>query len=183
MDKRILVLPLAAVILTALVAWKLTRTYEAASTSGLAAERPAPLFEGLDSNNEMVRLERYVGRHPVIVVFYDGKAGADESADLLALREHFSEIDAAGAKVIAVSGALPQQNRAAMRSSGSFPFPLVTDVPPEYAVHRRWGRYDESADQPLPGLFFVNRQGNVAWGNRGPQPFNSVDEALAKLHS
>lgn len=183
MDKRILVLPVALVILMALVAWKLTRTYESSSAANLAAERPAPLFEGLDTNNEMVRLERYVGRHPVIVVFYDGNAGADQSADLSALREHFAEIEAVGAKVIAVSGALPQENREAMRSSGAFPFPLVTDVPPDYAIHRRWSCYDESAEQPLPGIFFVNRQGNVAWGNRGPQPFNSVDEALAKLHS
>ena len=81
MRKRILVLPAAALILIALVVYKQTRKPAPQGRVELpAAQAPAPLFSLLTRNNKLVKFERYVGRHKILVVFFDGAAVADTLA-------------------------------------------------------------------------------------------------------
>jgi len=145
-------------------------------------------FEGLDSDNRMVRLAAFLGRHRILVLFYDGELGADKDAELLRLRERFIELKAHDVKVIAVSTALPQQNRAAMlpERAGEFPFPLVSDfnpVSPEEAqkIHRRWGRWDDSTGKAKPGVFVIDRKLQIEFMGGAPKPVASVDLAVESL--
>ena len=145
-------------------------------------------FEALDPDNRMVRLAAFLGRHRVIVLFFDGELGADKDAELLRLRERFVELKAHDVKVIAVSTALPQQNRAAMLPdrAGEFPFPLVADfnpVSPEEAqkIHRRWGRWDDSTGKAKPGVFVIDRKLQIEFMGGAPKPVASVDLAVESL--
>ncbi len=143
--------------------------------------RPAPGFEALDANNHLVRLGSWLGRHRIIVYFFDGDQGADNDVDLLRLRDRFSDLQAQDVKVVGVTVAIPQVNRAAMeRAGGDFPFPLISDVDPQSAegtlrIHRHWGRLDPVTDKPLSGAFLIDRKGQVAYVGTTPKPYDNVE--------
>ncbi len=179
--KRVLVLPLTAIVILALVTYKRSRTYAPTdqSTVSRVAMRPTPIFEGLDAHNVLVKYERYVGRHRILVVFFDGDAGADQDPVLLRLKQGFAKLKANGAVVVAVSTALPQHNRQVMERSGPFPFPLVSD--PTFEIHRAWGRFDEKAKKPLQGVFSVDRAGRVAYEGGKPKPVTRPDAVVDDL--
>ena len=195
-DRRVLIPIVAGVAIAVLCAWRVmtNQPQDYAAQVSLEAAKvvtrsAADLdFEGLDSDNRMVRLAAFLGRHRILVLFFDGELGADKDAELLRLRERFIELKAHDVKVIAVSTALPQQNRAAMLPdrAGEFPFPLVSDfnpVSPEEAqkIHRRWGRWDDSTGKAKPGVFVIDRKGQIAFVNGAPMPFENVDRAVESL--
>ena len=146
--------------------------------------RPAPGFEALDAENHLVRLGTWLGRHRIIVIFFDGDQGADNDVDLLRLRDRFAELQAHDVKVVGVTVAIPQVNRAAMeRAGGLFPFPLVSDVDPQspegtLRIHRHWGRLDSVTEKPLPGAFLIDRKGQVAYVGPIPKPYDNVDQII-----
>ena len=194
-DRRVLIPLVAGVVIAVLCAWRVmtNKPQDYAAQVRLEATKvvtrsAADLdFEGLDSDNRMVRLAAFLGRHRILVLFFDGDLGADKDAELLR-RERFVELKAHDVKVIAVSTALPQQNRAAMlpERAGEFPFPLVSDfnpVSPEEAqkIHRRWGRWDDSTGKAKPGVFVIDRKLQIEFMGGAPKPVASVDLAVESL--
>jgi len=192
-DRRILIPIVAGVVIATASTWRvMTNTpQDFAAQVKLEAAKvvtrsvAALDFEGLDSDNRLVRLKPFLGRHRVIVLFFDGEVGADKDVELLRLRERFDELKSNDVKVIAVSTALPQQNRAAMAAerAGPFPFPLVSDFDPASTdgalrIHRRWGRLDSSTGNPLPGVFAIDRKGQVTFAGDSPKPMDNVDRAV-----
>lgn len=178
---RVLVLPIAAAIIVGLVAFKLSQPRQARSTAVVDERRSAdPLkFMALDSNNQLVKFERYLGRHEILLIFFDGDAGADRDPVLLRMREQFPELKRRGVQVVAVSAAIPQFNRQAMERVGKFPFPLLSD--PEFFIHQLWGRYDEERLQTRTGVFWIDRAGQVAWSGKFPRPEMDLDRVLPPL--
>jgi len=181
MDKRVFLLVLAAAVIGGLCAFKAMRRYvpQTAVAARPIAE-PAPEFELYDASrpSRIVRLEGYLGRHRVIVVFFDGAAGAHASPVLNRLRDDWSRLRKAEIYVMAISTALPQENRKDIAQRGDYPFPLLSD--PDFHVHRAWGRFDEVAGKPRTGVFFVDRKGWVAWSRttNAPQPVDDWHAAL-----
>lgn len=194
-DRRILIPIISAIVLAGLCAWRISANRTQDYTAQVAAAvmmRPAPPFEARDSDNHLVRLGAFLGRHKVIVLFFDGQAGwdkdpqtvgADQDPDLMRLRERFPELQAQSIKVIAVSGALPQANRAAMKRVGPFPFPLVSDIDPltpteVFRIHRQYGRFDHQTGKPRSGVFLIDRKGQIQFNVDGPRPMEHVDAAI-----
>src|SRR5207253_494288 len=103
------------------------------------------------------RLERYLGRHRVLVVFFSAEETAAKDPALLAVREAFPRLTQNDIKVVGVSTALPQDNRRAIETAGDFPFPLISD--PDLSIHRRWSRLDPQTQQPRSGVFLIDRKG------------------------
>ena len=185
-DRRAFVPIVAGIVIATLCAWRIAtnrpQTYED-QVSVAVMLRPAPGFEARDVDNHLVRLAAFLGRHKIIVLFFDGEAGADKDPDLLRLRDRYGELHALDVKVIAISAALPQQNRLATRDLGKFPFPLVSDVDPlnpaeVWRIHRTWGRLDSKTGKPQTGVFYVDRTGLVLFTPEGPKPMADVDEAI-----
>lgn len=184
MDKRLLVLAAAAVVIAGLCAFRTTRTDRpTASASERAIVEPAPPFELYDQSapSRLVRLIGYLGRNRVVVVFFDGRAGAHHSAVLRWLRDNSHRLRDAGIYVMAISAALPQENRKDAAQHGEFPFPLVSD--PDFHVHRAWGRFDAATNGTREGVFLVDRKGNVAWSRDSdlPQPLDNWELTLNQL--
>jgi peroxiredoxin len=183
-DWRLWLLAAAAVVILVLCLIKATRTYAPQSTATpepLAG--PAPPFELYDENSpsHLVRLAAYLGRQRVFVVFYDGSKGAHQSRALDLLRAEWSRLRSADIYVLAVSTALPQQNRKDMAAHGAYPFPLLSDV--DLNVYRAWGRYDDQSRRTLEGVFLVDRKGEVAWSREtgGPEPLKNLEAAIAAV--
>ena len=112
-------------------------------------------------------------------MFFDGEAGAGADKTLQHLKQHSAELKAADYHVIAVSSALPQQNR-----KTDFPplFHLLTDPEPIWKVHREWGSgtFDEEAGAPRQAVFHIDRAGNVA-GISEPLPLDNPDQFIDEL--
>jgi peroxiredoxin len=128
-----------------------------------------------------VRLSAYLGRQRVFVAFYDGSKGAHRSHALDVLRTEWPRLRKVDVYVLAVSKALPQENRKDMAEFGTYPFPLLSDV--DLSVHRAWGRYDEEHRQPLEGVFLVDRKGEVALSRttRRPEPLANLEGTVASV--
>jgi peroxiredoxin Q/BCP len=161
MRRRILVLPLSAAIIAGLVAYKLNQPpQQFASTRELAAgEFPAPLFQLYDQSSKMYRLARDVGRHKLVVVFFDSSFGADRNPRLQMLRSEYERLTAGGVHLLAISPATPFANRESFKRGGKFPFPLLSD--PDFQVHQAWGAFDEDARRPIPTVFLIDRTGTI----------------------
>jgi peroxiredoxin len=181
MRLRILVLPLAAAVITGLVWHKLQQNHRRSpdTTNGQIARIQAPPIEAIDAGNSITRLKSFLGRHNLLVVFFDGEAGAGVDKTLQHLKQHTAELTAANYHVIAISSALPQQNR-----TTEFPslFHLLTDPAPIWKVHREWGSacFDEEAGSPRQAVFHIDRAGNVA-GTSEPIPLDNPDQQIDEL--
>jgi len=155
MRLRTLVLPLAAAVISGMVWHKLSQDHSPGNSRPARATRiPAPAIEALDQNNSMTRLNSFRGRHNIFVVFFDGKKGADSDRTLQHLKQHEEELSAADFHVLAISSALPQQNR-----TTDFPpmFHLLTDT--SWEIHFDWNCVQKA--DPRQAVFHVDRAGNI----------------------
>jgi peroxiredoxin len=176
---------LIAVVCVVRIATNRPQSYEA-QVAAASVMRPAPGFEALDSDNHLVRLGAWLGRHQIVVVFFDGERGADQDANLLRLRERFSELNAPSVKIVGVTAVAPQVNRAAIERGGSFPFPLVSDIDPQnpegtMRIHRHWGRLDSRSEKPVPGIFLIDRKGSVAYIGTTPKSYDNADQVIEQI--
>ena len=180
MRRRVFVLPAAAAIIAAMVWYKLSQEHPNGTVPSAAPVpvAPAPDFEALDSDNSITRLKTWLGRHQLFVVFFSRDTGAAEDAVLQHLKEHSEALARADFRVLAISSALPQENRSAEFPSS---FSVLTDPEPACTIHRQWGCFDEEASRPTPGLFHIDRAGNVATVNGVPVPLERPNEQIDRL--
>jgi peroxiredoxin len=182
--QRVWILPLTAVVIAGLCAWRMTLPPRPVVESQTATRRPAPRagFLLVDQHSHPVKLERYVGRQAVLVRF-TGTAAADTDPVLLWLRDHAEAAAQAGYEVIGVTAEPPSAVRANARHAGQeWPFPVVSDIvigePAPTPLHALWGRVDTETGAPQSGLFEIDRAGTVAFD--GPKP-QAIEDPLAWL--
>lgn len=179
MDRRLFVVALAAGVIAAASAWKMTREpTPQPRAEDLVFPLPAPGFELPDQSSRAVRFGAFLGRHEMFVVFFSAEDGVEQSAVLNLLREHREELERRGTKVFGISTALPQENIGVTQiddsgpersqSRGKYPFSLLTDL--DRSVHRGWGRVSGDGETPLTGVFFVDRAGLVNSRDGKPAP-------------
>lgn len=179
MDKRLLVLPVAAAVIIAACVWKTTRVYPPQPRAeDLVFPEPAPSFALVDQTSRQFRFDAYRGRHEIFLVFYDAQAGVAQSAELNLLKAHKDLLEHKGCKVFGISTALPQENIGVTKiadrdgqrtqSRNTYPFLLLTDL--DLSVHRAFGRVDASGEKPVPGTFFIDRAGQVGYRRGNPVP-------------
>lgn len=190
MKPRILVLPLAALIIGGLCFWRLywnPRTVPA-QLSPRVVQQQAPLFHGenetgppvLDEQNRPVRLKTYLGRHPIVLVFFNRATGAANDETLRFLQSQADRLADLDLIVLALSDALPQENRKSIEASAAFPFPLLSD--PTFHVQRRWGTLETSGlsdgstlRETRSATFLINRSGQVNWDASRGTPLSETD--------
>lgn len=147
----------------------------------------APRFTLTDHNRKVVKLERLLGRHRVVLVFFDARLGIDQDPRTKMLLENFTKIDQTGIEIIAVGTATPFANEEAEKRLGmELPFPVLSDIdinnPAPTPAHRMYGQIDSETESPIPGLFLIDRDGSVAVGLDGrPEPVANERPILSKL--
>lgn len=197
MHRRVLLLPLAAAVIAGACWYKISRTYEDGGDGRARTLRcPAPPFPErrdkrlLNQDNKPVRLKAYLGRHRILVVFYDGVKGAEADPLLVRLRRDYDRLKSRGVIVLGISTATPQQNRPPAKDSPyrppnapqeAFPFDLLTDMGPDYRVHRAWGRLNAAGTGTVPGVFLIERNQTVACEEGRPLPLRDADAEVDRL--
>ena len=181
LDRRILVLPAAAVVILALVAYKFERLSRDRQqpASPVVSLQSAPLFSAYDMENKLVRLDTYLGRHEILLVFFDSRQGFEGDPAMTEVRQHLPELQQRGMKVFGVSTLLPQDNRKTTEQRGPAGFPLLSD--PAGQVHQSWGRIDSGSGAPLTGVFYIDRAGRVQSDGRFPLAWTNPRQQLRQL--
>lgn len=117
-----------------------------------------------------MRLARYLGRHEIVIVFFDEKQGAENDPVLTLLRDNHAVLKKRRIIVLGISSALPQVHRKA----GDFPFELLTDLDltsgASSHVREAFGLIDEESGEASNGVFQIDRAGRIAWSQGRPQP-------------
>lgn len=176
---RLLVLPVAAaMIIGAVIYGEHHSDQTPRPTTSAESTMQAPLFEGSDARRSLFRLQSWLSRHRILLVFFDGEAGAKADPVLSHLLEHAAELRQTNTYVAAVSTALPSQNALL-----DFPatFALVTDLPPAYGIHRQWNCLDEATGELVHSVFLIDQTGNVQERNGKPVPLSNVDHEIDRL--
>jgi peroxiredoxin len=187
MKPRILVLPVSALIIVAMVVWRYDRE-PAADSHSLSSETPrllAPRFALYDQHSQLVKFERYLGRTEILVVFFDDAVPLNEHPLLTRLRRNHAALQASGLQVVAVSQATPHAIRQAEQRAGeAFPFPVLTDIdmqtPIPVPVHRLWGLADDNSPAVRSGVFHVDRRGMVEYAGAYPAPLDDPQQFLSE---
>lgn len=191
MRKVLIIPPVAAVVITLLVVYRLNRPepVRTQELSPVVVARPLPLFQLYDEQSQLVRVQRYVGRHKLLIVFFDGSRGPDQSELLLALKKGFRPIYDTGAVVLAIGALRPSDLRPPPTDRGErteraepFPFPLLADFPvPE--VHQKLGAWDEASGEPREAVVVVDRAGIIRMIHTAETGLGTPAEWAADLRS
>lgn len=176
---RILALPLAALMIIGLVYFKSSQPQielSDAARDALQRRRPATIFKLHDQRSQPFRLERYLGRHKLLIVFFDPSQGAAKNEQLQILKRGYEQLSAQGRKVIAISSATPYANRESFKLGGDFPFHVLSDA--DYSVETEWGCMT-TGDPPqvIPSAFVIDRAGVISWsqiGGKSPIPLETL---------
>jgi peroxiredoxin len=188
MRRRVLVLPISAVVIAALCAYKLSRSDEPADPNRpLVITRRAPLFELYNQRKppQLTWLKSFLGRHWIVLVFFDEETGLAGDPNLVWLREHAAALRNENVKVFVISTALPQTHRKLLEElldeEEPVPFQLLTDL--DGSAHQQYGLYDPIKQQYSTGVFLIDRAGNLPWNREHPLPLESPSADLARQFS
>lgn len=196
MDRRILILPAAAVVIAGLVVWRLQqekiRRTRPRPVATLRNVRPAPSFLLTTQSGGRAKLAAYLGRTKVVLYFTGAQTPLLEDQVLSAVAAAQPGIAGAGGQLVVVTPAPPQEVRKLQDNRGSpFPFPVLSDIDPELGVptpaHQIWGLRMNTDEPPKSGLFLIDRAGFTEFapdreGVPGrPSPVQDFDRALRKL--
>jgi len=179
MKPRVLVLPIAAIIIFALCVYKLSQPQQdvSARAENYQYLQLPPNFVLFDQQNRSVKLKRYLGRHELIVVFYhtrvtDTDAGLQVEMNPLmqAMLNRLDQIESRNIILIGVTNAIPQHNRKLLEQRGirSRSLVILSDFLGD--VHAMWGCWDQQQQKPIDSVFFVDRAGRVLHNQQGPVP-------------
>jgi peroxiredoxin len=191
MRRRILILPIAAAVITGLVIWRTNwqSTHRQDRPSAPPRETgPAPTFVLHDQTGAVVKFERYIGRTRLLVLFTGEDTELHENRLLSLVADQGASLAGEGIQVIVVTAATPFAVRDSQKRLGKhFPFPVLTDIDPKrpipFPVHQQWARYDAQRQSPLRGLFLVGRSGLTTTSHGHPVPEPDPGATLRRLAS
>lgn len=161
----------------------------AEEVKGLNTGAQAPMFTALDADSNMFDLKDALQEGPVVLIFYRGFWCPVCNKHLASLQDSLELIEAAGAKVIAVSPEKPEYLDIMAEKSGAT-FALLYDegyrIADAYDVTFRPGattlltynfvlgaklkesHSDDSQQLPIPATYIIDQDGTITWRQFDP---------------
>jgi peroxiredoxin len=183
---RILVLPLAAALIAGLVIWRIQidgRQKGSGSSARTMVMAQNHGFMLTDQHRHLTKLQGYLGRTKLILVFFDGNLPAHTDPIVARIRDDFDKLKAQGVQPIAISTASPFAIQKSEELSGrKFPFPVLMDVDPNGLLptpaHVAWGLRDPRTETLKTGTFLIDRMGRVSARGFVPQPVKDPQHVI-----
>ena len=149
------------------------------SGTGLEPGARAPEFTLDDQNGKPVSLTDFRGRRNVVVYFYPKDDTPGCTRESCAFRDHYEELQDAGAEVIGISGDSTRSHEAFAAKHG-LPFTLLSD--PKGEVRRAFGVPSTLGVLPGRVTYVIDKQGVIRHAfNSQLNPAKHVEEALRVL--
>jgi peroxiredoxin len=139
--------------------------------------KQAPDFALEDPSGKPHALRTFLGRGPVVLVFYYGYYCNHCVGQLFALDKDLSLFHELGAEVVALSPDAPADTRQRFRRYGAFQFPVLSD--PQNEVARRYVVFQDG--NLSHATFVIDRDGFVRWVQFGVEPFTNDRALLLEL--
>ncbi len=136
----------------------------------------APEFTLKDYNKQDISLSSYLGKKPVLLVFYPFAFSGICTGELCQLRDDFSSFE--GVQVLGVSVDTPFSLKKWAEQEG-YQFPLLSDFWPHGAVAQRYGVFNEKAGMANRGTFLIDTEGVVRFAEVN-QPGEARDQEAWK---
>jgi len=174
-------------MITGLVVWRMR--IDGRSAAATAGAPPAMVmaqafpFSLTDQHRHVTRLQGYLGRTKLILVFFDGSKPAHLDPVVARLRDDFDQLKAAGVQPLAVSTASPFAIQKSEELTGrKFPFPVLMDVDPEGLVptpaHMAWKLAAPGSEVLKTGTFLIDRMGRVSAHGTAPRPVKDPQHVI-----
>lgn len=134
-----------------------------------------------DQHGAQVSLSAVRSERAVLLVFFPYAFSGVCTGELHTLRDRLTEIEKAGATVLAVS-CDPMYSLRVFADRDGLTFPLLSDFWPHGAVASAYGVLDEQRGCPSRSTFLVARDGVLTWSVHHPMgQARDVDEYLAAI--
>ncbi len=157
--------------------------YFVKSKAHLYLGKPVPRFELMDHLGRLQKLDDFLQKGPVVLVFYYGYHCDHCVSQLFDLSEDIAYFHQLGAEVIAVSADEPELTRERYAKHGPIAFPVLSD--PKNQVAEKYGTYiaprQNLAEFLFHGTFIIDRQGKMIWADYGDEPFMGNKTLLYEL--
>ncbi len=159
------------------------REYLVKSKPHLFIGKPVPQFELRDHLGRLQKLDDYLHKGPVVLVFYYGYYCDHCVAQLFDLTEDIDYFHQLGAEILAISADPPEETQSKYAKYGPFAFPVLSD--PNNQVAEKYGTYiapkQNLAQFLLHGTFILDREGKMVWADYGDEPFMGSKTLLYEL--
>lgn len=136
----------------------------------------APDFELKDQDNEAVSLSGFRGDKAVAIVFYPFAFTGVCEGELCAIRDDYSEFEAAGVQVLTISCNTRHVQKKWGDEQG-YTFPMLSDFWPHGEVAKAYGVFNEALGCANRATFLINKDGIVV------DAFESPDLGTAREKS
>jgi peroxiredoxin len=182
MRKLFLVLPVSSVVIFALVAWKLSQPTGPQVERGYQAHPAVGAFQVHDEHSRIVRSGAYLGRHRMLIVFFDAAQAGEPNGLLQRVRAAYARLHETKAIVWAISARRPAELREIAERYGPFPFPLLSDVV-DHQARRQFGLLDPAAEFQPEAVVVVDRAGRVGSIFSGPDGLGETGDWVSALNT
>ncbi|WP_127532500.1 peroxiredoxin [Paenibacillus kobensis] len=140
----------------------------------------APLFEA-DSTTGMIKLNNYIGKQPIVLIFYPMDETPGCTKQLCAVRDSRALYAQYDALVMGVNPASLEHHRKFAEKQG-YDFPLIVDSGGEirkaFGVGKMLGLI---AQQRV--VFVIGRDGKIAFAQKGNRPTEEIIGVLQSLQN
>jgi peroxiredoxin (alkyl hydroperoxide reductase subunit C) len=149
------------------------------------AGQPAPEFTLKDQAGNDVSLADYLGKQPVVLVFYPFTFTGVCQGELCEIRDDPSTFEDAGAAVLAIS-CDTRHAQAQWSEQQGFTFPVLSDFWPHGEVAKAYGVFNEQLGCANRASFVIDKAGIVAATFASanlatPRARSEYEAALAKV--
>jgi peroxiredoxin len=152
----------------------------------MAAEigEKAPDFELNNQHGEPVKLSSFIGKKPVVLVFYPLSFSGTCTGELCELRDNIAIFESAATELLAISVDSKYTQKIFADQEG-YKFQVLADFWPHGGVAKQYGVFMEEIGFAKRGTFLIDKEGIIrAKFVNGPgeaRDLGSYQEALAAL--
>lgn len=144
----------------------------------------APDFELINQHGESVKLSSFLGKKPVVLVFYPLSFSGTCTGELCELRDNFAIFESKDVELMAISVDSKFTQKVFAEKEG-YKFNVLADFWPHGGVASAYGVFKEDAGIAIRGTFLIDKQGVIrAKFVNGPgeaRDLASYNQALAAL--
>lgn len=120
----------------------------------------APDFELINQHGESIKLSSFIGKKPVVLVFYPLSFSGTCTGELCELRDNFEIFDSKDVELMAISVDSKFTQKVFAEKEG-YKFNVLADFWPHGAVASSYGVFKEDAGIAIRGTFLIDKDGVV----------------------
>jgi thioredoxin-dependent peroxiredoxin len=134
----------------------------------------APEFSLQSDKGDLVKLNDYRGKNPVVLVFYPGDQTPGCTHQLCAIRDDYAKFQEKGAVVFGINPADKESHRRFVEKQ-HYQFPLLVDTDKKVAA-----QYGTNGFMIQRTVYVIDKEGKIVYAKRGMPPDSEILQAISE---